>query len=413
MQWVVCRTFECGHEVYACDRCVAIVGQKGLVCETCWSASDKSCILCHHESAQNSRDFLRCCRTCFAAHFVSEEDDIVARESRVHLAKISVQQSWRGDEPALQLLLLPSSSGPSLPAYNVQPEYIDPSHCRLCLAAVKPTLMKQHLREKHGMTYSAYRREVLEKVLSEWPQRISSQVLRSRLAAFKKALCDVNFAELPCASCCRLKRKCKLSRVTFPPVDSEEPPSWLSWSREEWCTHRAAWFAAVDDVLNVENYLEHVFKVSERIADATKEVMAFEEDNALTSVFDSVGTASAWKRRVERWVRNLRRDMRSDAILAPGRSDAWWLLYSSSNMSRHVQTGVVECSLCKSCCHAFSRIAGKSRRPDVRMPVLARANGMWRGPDPVELSVLSYTETKVINLARVYVSVKRFFFESR
>ena len=54
-------------------------------------------------------------------------------------------------------------------------------------------------------------------------------------------------------------------------------------------------------------------------------------------------------------------------------------------------------------------MAGKSRRPDVRMPVLARANGMWRGPDPVELSVLSYTETKVINLARVYVSVKRIF----
>ena len=34
---------------------------------------------------------------------------------------------------------------------------------------------------------------------------------------------------------------------------------------------------------------------------------------------------------------------------------------------------------------------------------------MWRGPDPPELADLSYCEAKVINLARVYVSVKRIF----
>ena len=45
------------------------------------------------------------------------------------------------------------------------------------------------------------------------------------------------------------------------------------------------------------------------------------------------------------------------------------------------------------------------------MPPLARANGMWRGPDPAELSQLSYIETKEINLARVYVSVKRIFLD--
>ena len=47
------------------------------------------------------------------------------------------------------------------------------------------------------------------------------------------------------------------------------------------------------------------------------------------------------------------------------------------------------------------------------MPELARANGLWRGPDPEELSDLSYAETKVINLARVYVSVKRIFLDRR
>ena len=43
------------------------------------------------------------------------------------------------------------------------------------------------------------------------------------------------------------------------------------------------------------------------------------------------------------------------------------------------------------------------------MPVHACANGMWRGPDPVELSELTYAECKVINLGRIYVSVKRIF----
>ena len=43
------------------------------------------------------------------------------------------------------------------------------------------------------------------------------------------------------------------------------------------------------------------------------------------------------------------------------------------------------------------------------MPEVARANGLWHGPDPEELKVLSFCERKVINLARVYVSVKRVF----
>ena len=42
---------------------------------------------------------------------------------------------------------------------------------------------------------------------------------------------------------------------------------------------------------------------------------------------------------------------------------------------------------------------------------MARANGLWRGPDPEELRRLSYCEAKVINLARVYVRVKRVFLD--
>ena len=41
----------------------------------------------------------------------------------------------------------------------------------------------------------------------------------------------------------------------------------------------------------------------------------------------------------------------------------------------------------------------------------ARANGLWHGPDPEELLHLSYCESKVINMARVYISVKRVFLD--
>jgi hypothetical protein len=45
------------------------------------------------------------------------------------------------------------------------------------------------------------------------------------------------------------------------------------------------------------------------------------------------------------------------------------------------------------------------------MSDVARANGLWHGPDPEEISELSYCEAKVINLARIYVSAKRVFLD--
>ena len=41
------------------------------------------------------------------------------------------------------------------------------------------------------------------------------------------------------------------------------------------------------------------------------------------------------------------------------------------------------------------------------MPLLCRARGLWGGPEPVEIRVLSYVERRAIQLARVYVAVKR------
>ena len=43
------------------------------------------------------------------------------------------------------------------------------------------------------------------------------------------------------------------------------------------------------------------------------------------------------------------------------------------------------------------------------MPALARTNGLWRGPSAPELQALTYAERRVVQLARLYVSVKRVF----
>ena len=69
--------------------------------------------------------------------------------------------------------------------------------------------------------------------------------------------------------------------------------------------------------------------------------------------------------------------------------------------------GAIHCQLCKKCRHCLSQTSSTGGHPNAVMPPMARANGMWRGSDPKELSRLSYCEAKVINLARVYVSVKR------
>ena len=45
------------------------------------------------------------------------------------------------------------------------------------------------------------------------------------------------------------------------------------------------------------------------------------------------------------------------------------------------------------------------------MPALVRANGLWRGPRPAEILASTHAERRVIQLARIYVSVKRVFLD--
>ena len=120
--------------------------------------------------------------------------EIVREESEAYMNSISVQQQWSGTEASFQILTLPTPWAEPLPAYSDRPDFLEPAHCRLCFEPVDDDELEAHLRDKHQLTYRDYRSDVLGRTLTEWPQPISPQILRSRLAAFKEELCDVNFS---------------------------------------------------------------------------------------------------------------------------------------------------------------------------------------------------------------------------
>ena len=115
-------------------------------------------------------------------------------------------------------------------------------------------------------------------------------------------------------------------------------------------------------------------------------------------------------KRVQQWARNLRDAPHADSVEAPGHlEDKRWLLYSSPSLE--VADGYIACFLCRKC-RAGLAASDSGGRPAPKLPAEARANGLWRGPDPPELRALNYAEAKVMNLARIYVSIKRVFLNS-
>ena len=137
-------------------------------------------------------------------------------------------------------------------------------------------------------------------------------------------------------------------------------------------------------------------------------------------------TAARWLERVEGWRENLRRALHSDAVPAPVQPEQRWLLYlaprgegmSSGGVDIPSESAVtasasLACPLCRKCREALSAKDGvRGRAPKAWIPSLARANGLWGGPEPRELAVLSYVERKVIQLARLYICVKRVYLDS-
>ena len=331
--------------------------------------------------AQNAKRYMHTCQRCFSSLDVTEHYEMVRAESQSYLERHEQRQTWNGSEPALGILLLPGAPDWTLPPYANTPAYQPPSHCRLCLAPV--TDLRLHLRDHHPhLDPRTYRREVLHRAMSEWPQPISPQVLRSRLAAFKEEMCDANFKLHHCASCARQKRLCKLHPVVFPAADAPEPPRWLREHADDWAEFGHVWWDRINDIFNIDNYLSRHFRTEDRLREAQEAVAAFDDATirpALT--FSTVQVAKAWLERVKRWTQNLRRDLLADSVRAPGSPDAYWLLYvpertptlsprpstldlptqttsarSAPNDNVHADSANLNCYLCKHCKASLSRL---------------------------------------------------------
>ena len=178
--------------------------------------------------------------------------------------------------------------------------------------------------------------------------------------------------------------------------------------------HKAAWFSAVDLLLNIDQYALTFFEVSGRLHAA--------EVAMKKATGHDLDIATAWHSRVLRWSENIDHDLRSDAVPAPRGLDAHWMLYipkksppRSANFTGECADEKLEvadsitCDFCIECAQQFSKLIGPvlKKAPAPRMPLFARANGMWGGPVPSVLRALTYTECRIIALARVYVSIKR------
>ena len=249
-------------------------------------------------------------------------------------------------------------------------------HTSVVASSLDDSSLARHLREGcegHVATTPAkYRESVLEDALDQWPQKISPQLLRARLAGFKAELTDLNYKMQPCACCAREKRPIKLSEVVFPARDASDCPTWLPFTATDWEKHREAWYDRIDSLFNIEVYLDTVFHVSTRKNYSERDVANARDGNR--TVFTTLEAAEAWSERLRVWEVNLRASLRADSVPAPGNSGARWLFYIPSLMNATpddmVSRTSLTCKLCKKCLEPL-------RRCTPCMPRYARANFMW------------------------------------
>ena len=57
-------------------------------------------------------------------------------------------------------------------------------------------------------------------------------------------------------------------------ANATEPPQRLGWSSAYWAQHGSAWYARMNELLDVEAYLQECFKANERVRSAEAELLA-------------------------------------------------------------------------------------------------------------------------------------------
>ena len=470
---VECSRHECSHVVMICDTCVHSCRRSGVSCRPCWRKDKKCIVCCDRPAqtamgyggrcstclagpdAEGSAVLLREEAITYCQR-VSESQKWDGTESGLQVLHLpSVSTGTLPTYASTPAYLSPShcrlclcdcrgtsaktsgmsrvsgarevehsgsilrgvcddeSDGFDLPEDGVD-DASGVSSTKACSHGVCAEVV-EHLRSEHGLSPEEYRAVVLRRELGEWPSPISPQVLRTRLAAFKEKLNDEEFLMGVCASCAREKRRVKLLRVTFPRRDAPDCPEWLPWTKDEWPLYRDIWFQQIDALLGVEQYMQQYFQVDERVDSAREELAEACRTSSVaegSAESPAVVQARAWLQRVESWRACLYAEMFADGVPVPGNHESRWVLYvpgEDRDLSSASSHGALRCDLCSKCRKCFSALRGKSRCPNAVMPRDARANGLWRGPDPPEIAALSFADTKVIQRARLYISIKRVF----
>jgi len=162
--------------------------------------------------------------------------------------------------------------------------------------------------------------------------------------------------------------------------------------------------------LKTEVHLQTYFEADKRVKQAEADLVEVQaQHEKSTSVDESAEVAlrcaEVWVQRVREWRHNLRKDLESDAVPSPSGAETMWLLYMPL-ASEQKSPYTIRCQLCKQCLHGLQQ-RGSKKEPEPQLSRCARPRGLWGGPEPAAIKNLTYIERLVLNLARVYFTLKR------
>jgi hypothetical protein len=210
-----------------------------------------------------------------------------------------------GNEPALQLLLLPQEK--ALPPYSKEATYLSSNPCQLCFHSFPTPLAvssKARTAEdegdnaeagsglseeacnievlKHLATHGLHsiqecRKEVFSCVIGCPLEPVTNQVLRSRLSEYKAAQCDRLLREDPCAVCGCYVSLSQLSTVEMPQRDAAVVPEWLVAVGAAEAFSIEDWFDGMDKLFNTDSYLQTYFDPAGKLLQAEAELATAQE----------------------------------------------------------------------------------------------------------------------------------------
>ena len=307
---------------------------------------------------------------------------------------------WLQDGPpipdsidAAPALSFPTGFGEALPTSSGTGHFALGDRCRICSEPHKtPDQLASHLREEHELSTATYRAQILNAVQKDGVGPVPCDLLRCRLASFSSA-CRDELRRAVCALCARRLPERKLIEAFFPNPSDPTPPAWLAWSSDQWDRHRASWFEKLNDLLSVNAYLSTYFKTEERLSAALAEEASASPE--------TLSSAKIWTQRVRAWVEHLTTDITADAVHSPLGSH--WLLHPSFTTT--TPEGL-HCQLCNKCRDGLKTVDAHTQRPRPYLSVVARARGMWGGPEPPELQRLSWMGRRIVQLGRAVICVR-------